>query len=136
MTHPAADAIGARPHPCTVSSRTRHGSRRPNRLSAALAVGGDRPVRGAVDLAPAFRGMSETYPYHGCASLRATRVELSGRSRLLGVADGSECGLDATGEVVNEPRELGDGVQRAVFAPIGDIGDGFAGDVQAEAAEL
>ena len=41
MTHPAADAIGARPHPCTVSSRTRHGSRRLNRLSTPLAVGGD-----------------------------------------------------------------------------------------------
>jgi hypothetical protein len=54
----------------------------------------------------------------------------------LGAAGGAECGLDATGEVVNELRELGDGVQRAVFAPAGDIGDGFAGDVQAEAAEL
>jgi len=51
----------------------------------------------------------------------------------LGVAGGAECGVDATG---NELREVGDGVQRAVFAPAGDIGDGFAGDVQAEAAEL
>ncbi|MEJ7787769.1 MAG: hypothetical protein WKF96_23450, partial [Solirubrobacteraceae bacterium] len=40
------------------------------------------------------------YPHYGCANLRAGPVELSGRSRLLGVAGGAECGLDAAGEVV------------------------------------
>ena len=44
-------------------------------------------------------------------------------------------GLDAAGERIDELRELGDRFKRSVLAPAGDVGDRFAGGVEAGGAE-
>jgi len=60
------------------------------------------------------------------------------RLRSPGCAEGvisAERGFDAPGERVDELSELGDRLKGAVFAPAGDVGDRFAGDVESETAE-
>jgi hypothetical protein len=52
----------------------------------------------------------------------------------LGVLDGERV-FDATGEFVDRLGVGGDGFEAALLAPAGDVGDGLAGDVEAESAQ-
>src|SRR4051794_9577111 len=49
-------------------------------------------------------------------------------------AGGVEGGFDAAGDRVDRLGVFADGVQRAVFAPTGDVGDRLAPDVEADRA--
>src|SRR5215212_6752051 len=49
-------------------------------------------------------------------------------------AGGVEGGFDAAGDRVDRLGVFADGVERAVFAPAGDVGDGLAADVEADGA--
>jgi hypothetical protein len=53
--------------------------------------------------------------------------------RLQGCGPRLDGGLDPPREVVDGGREAGDGVERAVFAPAGDVGNAIAVDREAEA---
>ena len=71
------------------------------------------------------RAASDRLRRHGC---RFDRVDDRRGVRL-------ECVLDVAGDGVDGPGVFADGLEGAVFAPAGDVGDRVAGDIEPEGAE-